>query len=126
VDLKFRNDTDHGILIQAQVKPSTPSSQGEATVTMWSTKVWDITSTTGSRYAFTSPQTRTMTTPDCVANTGYGGFDIDVKRIFRKHGESKVARQENFHTTYTPSDTVVCRAPESGNRGNNGGNGRGN
>jgi len=112
VDLRFKNDTDYGVLVQASVKPSTPSSPGVATVSMWSTKVWDIESETGPKYAFTSPETRTMSGPDCVPNTGYGGFDIDVKRIFREHGSSKVVRTENFHTTYTPSDTVVCKEPK--------------
>ncbi|QCC76661.1 VanW family protein [Nocardioides daphniae] len=111
VDLKFRNNTDHGVLIEAKVTPATPSSQGVVRVRMWSTKVWDIKAVTGNRYNFTQPKTRTMTTSNCVPNTGYGGFDIDVKRVFRKPGSSKVVRTENFHTTYTPSDTVVCKKP---------------
>jgi hypothetical protein len=78
---------------------------------MWSTKVWDIKAVTGDRYNFTPPKTRTMTTSSCVPNSGYGGFEINVKRVFRKAGESKVERTENFHTTYTPSDTVVCKKP---------------
>ena len=109
VDLRFKNDTEHGVLIEAHVAPGTTSSQGVVTVTMWSTKVWDITSKTGERHNFTSPATRTLTGPECVENSGYGGFDIDVKRIFRKHGSSDVVRTEVFHTTYTPRDTVICK-----------------
>ncbi|QCX26757.1 VanW family protein [Nocardioides jishulii] len=111
VDLRFKNDTDHGVLIEAKVTPATPSSQGVVRVRMWSTKVWDIKAVTGDRYNFTPPKTRTMTTSSCVPNSGYGGFEINVKRVFRKAGESKVVRTENFHTTYTPSDTVVCKKP---------------
>ncbi len=109
LDLKFRNDTDHGVLIQTVHTPSTFSSQGALTVRMWSTKVWDIESVTSERYAFTSPETRVITGEGCIPNTGYGGFQVDVTRVFRRAGESEVVRREVMHTTYTPSDTVVCR-----------------
>ena len=75
---------------------------------MWSTKYWDITATTGERYNFTSPETRTLGTEDCYPNEGYGGFDIDVTRVFRRAGESAVDHREVMHTHYTPSDTVIC------------------
>ncbi|CAN5483343.1 VanW family protein [soil metagenome] len=111
LDLRFRNDTDYGVLIHSTLKPATPSSQGVLTVQMYSTKVWDITTTASDRYAFTSPSTRVLRTADCDPNTGYGGFQIDVKRIFRKTGQSKVDHVESFHTVYTPSDTVICKPP---------------
>jgi vancomycin resistance protein YoaR len=88
VDLRFRNDTDHGVLIQTVHTPSSFSNQGAITVRMWSTKVWDVESVTGERYAFTSPETRVMSGEDCIPNTGYGGFQIDVTRVFRRAGES--------------------------------------
>jgi vancomycin resistance protein YoaR len=113
VDLKFENDTPYGILIQATVTPSTPSTSGVVTVSMWSTKHWDITTKTGERYNFTSPATRTLDTPDCYPNTGYGGFEINVWRYFRKPGSSDLVRSEKFHTTYTPSDTVICKPPKT-------------
>jgi vancomycin resistance protein YoaR len=109
LDLRFRNDTDHGVLIQTIHTPSSFSNQGALTVRMWSTKVWDIESVTSERYAFTPPQTRTLTGEDCIPNEGYGGFQVDVTRVFREAGKSKVVRREVMHTTYTPSDTVVCR-----------------
>jgi vancomycin resistance protein YoaR len=114
VDLRFENDTPYGILIDTNVIPSAGRSQGTVTVTMWSTKVWDITSTTSDRYNLTSPDTRTLTTADCYPNTGYGGFDVDVKRIFKKPGSDVVEKTENFHTTYIPSDTVICKPPKGG------------
>jgi vancomycin resistance protein YoaR len=114
VDLRFKNDTPYGVLIQANVTPSTPSSQGVVTVSMWSTKYWDITTKTGNRYNFTPEKTRTLTGPDCEPNEGYGGFDINVWRYFRKAGSSTLVRSEKFHTTYTPSDTVICK-PSGGN-----------
>ncbi|CAN5228796.1 VanW family protein [soil metagenome] len=109
LDLRFRNDTEYGVLVNAEVVPSTPSSQGEVRVRMFSTPVWDIESVTGDRYDLTSPGTRTLTTPDCYPNSGYGGFTIDVTRLFRTAGQDEVEREENFTTVYTPSDTVVCK-----------------
>ena len=109
VDLRFRNDTPHGVLITARVTPSTPSSQGAVTVRMWSTKVWDITASTSERYDFTPEQTRRLRGDDCVPNDGYAGFDVDVTRHFRRAGESALHHNEVFHTTYLPSDTVICQ-----------------
>ena len=112
VDLRFQNDTPYGVLIHAHVTPATSSTQGVVTVSMYSTKYWDITSTTSDRYNYREPKTRTLTTPDCYPNTGYAGFDVDVTRTFRRHGESAIDHTEKFHTAYTPSDTVVCKKPK--------------
>ncbi|WP_296604688.1 VanW family protein [Nocardioides sp.] len=112
VDLRFENDTPYGVLIHATVKPATPSSQGVVTVSMWSTKYWDITTTTSDRYNYRQPATRTLDTPDCYPNTGYAGFDVDVTRTFKRHGEDAIDHVEKFHTAYTPSDTVVCKPPK--------------
>ena len=113
VDLRFQNDTPYGVLISAHVTPSTPSSQGVVTVSMYSTKYWDITTSTSDRYNYTAEQTRTLRTEDCYPNDGYGGFDVDVMRYFKKPGESQLDHQEKFHTTYIPSDTVICKPPRN-------------
>lgn len=113
VDLRFRNNTDHGVFITASLTPSSPSSQGSVTVRMFSTKIWDIESITSDRYAYVSPGTRTLYTPDCYPNTGFSGFQVDVTRVFRKKGEDAVDRRETFHTDYIASDTVICRPPGS-------------
>ncbi len=111
VDLRFRNDTGHGVLIQTVHTPSTPSRQGALTVRMWSTKVWDVTAQTSDRYAFTAPGTRQGSGDSCVPNTGFSGFQVDVTRVFRRPGDPEVVRRERFHTTYIPADTVVCAGP---------------
>jgi vancomycin resistance protein YoaR len=113
VDLQFANNTPYGVLIDATVIPSAGRSQGTVTVTMYSTKYWDISTSTGERYNFTSPETRTMSGPDCVPNNGYGGFDIDVQRYIRRVGDPTLIETENFFTRYIPSDTVICK-PERG------------
>ena len=109
VDLRFRNDTPYGVLIDTSVTPSTPSSQGSVTVTMWSTKHWDITTRTSGRYAFVPPGRRVLRTRDCYPTEGYAGFQVDVWRYFHQPGEDAVVRSEKFHTSYIPLDTVVCK-----------------
>jgi len=114
VDLRFQNDTDYGVLVEASLSPSTASgAQGVLTVSMYSTKTWDITTRTSDRYAFVAPETRTLDTPDCYPNTGYSGFQVDVWRYFRKPGGSDLVREEKIHTDYIASDTVICRPPGS-------------
>lgn len=114
VDLRFRNDTPYGVLIQAWIQPSSPGSSGQMHVRMWSTKHWDIEAGVSERYAFTEEKTRYITDEECVPHEGYGGFDIDVFRYFRKPGSDTVVKKETFHTTYKPSDTVVCGPPPGG------------
>jgi vancomycin resistance protein YoaR len=114
VDLRFRNDTPYGVLIDTHVVPSTPSTSGQVTVTMYSTKYWDITTTTGERYNLTQHKTRRIDSLKCHANEGFGGFDIDVVRYFTPvNGNDETRDDEVFHTTYIPSDTVICTNPDA-------------
>ncbi len=114
VDLRFTNDTPYGVLIDTNVTPSTPTTSGVVTASMYSTKYWDITSTTGERYNLTEHKTRRIDSRTCHPNEGFGGFDIDVVRHFRPVGENTETREDEvFHTTYIPSDTVICTNPDA-------------
>jgi vancomycin resistance protein YoaR len=108
VDLRFQNDTEHGVLIEAGISPSSPGVEGSMTVRMWSTKTWRIEAEESDRYAYTEPATRQLSGEDCVPNEGYGGFTIDVYRLFYRPGSDELERRERFNTVYTPSDSVVC------------------
>jgi len=114
LDLKFKNTTPYGVLIEAWVVPSSGSSQGEMHVRMWSKKYWNVTAGLSERYAFTSPGTRYDPTDRCVANSGYGGFSVDVTRTMRRVGSDEVADRQVWKVTYIPSDTVICSAPPKG------------
>ena len=118
LDMRFRNDTKHGVYVQSYIRPSTPGTQGSVTVSLYSTKVWDIEARASNRYAYTQPEVRYLQTDDCYAYTGSQGFQIDVFRDFRRPGKDKVVRTEKFHTVYTPSDTVRCgKPPKEGDDG---------
>ena len=97
VDLQFRNDTPYGVLIEASVTPSTPTTSGSATVSMYSTRYWDITTTTGERHNLTQAKVRRIDDLTCHANEGYGGFDIDVVRYFTPvNGNTETRDDEVF------------------------------
>src|SRR5690606_9357426 len=108
LDLKFKNTTPHGILITASVDKAPVGGTGTATVSMYSTKYWDISDRKSERYAFTDPPTRYLDAPDCEASDGGAGFSVDVFRTFRRAGSDEVERVEEFHTVYNPEPRLIC------------------
>ncbi len=112
LDLKFTNDTPYGVLVKAHVAKSAPGGRGSATVSMYSTKHWEITTTKGGRYAYTKPKLRYLDAPDCEPAGGSSGFSVDVLRHFAKASDPKTrVRTEKFHTVYIPADSVKCGKP---------------
>ena len=72
---------------------------------MYSTKYWDITTTTGERYNLTQAKTRRIDDLTCHANEGYGGFDIDVVRYFRRSARTPRLATTRSSTRPTPPAT---------------------
>ncbi len=109
VDLRFKNTTPYGVLVEAWIVPSRPpAGTGQMHVRLWSTKHWTVRARSSGPYAYTSPGTQIINgDPGCVPTTGYSGFDVDVYRDFFRGGDK--LRTETFHTTYIPADTVICR-----------------
>ena len=108
LDLKFQNNTDYGVLVQAYVTKSTPSSKGSITVKMWSTKTYDeIDSSKLAKSNFTSGRTITDDDPKCEPQAPVQGFDVNYSRIFRNDG--KTVKTEKFHWRYAPTDRITCK-----------------
>jgi len=102
VDLRFKNNSGHGILID------TSYTDSSVTVTMYGTKRYDdIESVSGSPYNIVPYDTIYDPGADCVPQDGVNGFDIDVTRLFIQDGE--VVKRETFHTDYIPTDLVYCQ-----------------
>ena len=116
VDLKFTNTTPYGVLVTARVAESTPSEEGAATVSMYSTRRWKITSRTGPRTNFSQPKVRYSQEEDCEEFSGTTGFSVNVVRAFRDLDSGKLLRKERFHTDYIAGDTVRCGLPPKPNR----------
>jgi vancomycin resistance protein YoaR len=102
LDLKFKNTTPYGILIQ------TSTTARSVTVTMWSTKLYEKVSTVrGPRRNITSPPTVYREPgPKCITSSGLPGFTQDAWRIIRKDG--KEIKREKFTWRYDPEPRFVC------------------
>ncbi|HEY9293715.1 MAG TPA: VanW family protein, partial [Microlunatus sp.] len=107
LDLKFRNNTDYGVLVQAFLDRAEPGGQGSLTVRMWSTKTYDrIESTDPVKSNFTTGRDITDDSPTCVATSPVQGFDVDYSRLFYRDGQQ--VKKENFSWTYDPTDRRIC------------------
>ena len=111
-DLRFVDDSGYGVLLGVRVQKATPRHKGSVTVSMWSTKRWDITALTGPRTHLQLPVVRSVQAASCQGATGSPGFGVDVVRVFRRPGAGKVVRKETFHTDYRPGETVRCGRPK--------------
>jgi hypothetical protein len=107
LDLRWKNPTDHGVLVRSYVKKSTPSSPGVMHVELWGTKVWDrIEAGASPRRNGRTPGTQYDDTDRCVPQGPVQGFDIDIIRTFIKDG--KVAKTETDTANYQAADRVIC------------------
>ncbi len=111
IDLKFRNNTDYGVLVQAIVdKSKNYDEKGSITVRMWSTKSWDkIASSKPKKSNFTWGREVDNDSPNCQPSSPVQGFDVNYQRLFYRDG--KVAKKEDFFWRYNPTNKVTCTAP---------------
>jgi len=106
LDLRFRNSTKYGVLINAYVNPSTPGRKGEMHVELWSTKVWNIDAGLSEKRNFRKPGKQYDDTKRCVPQQPIQGFDVDVYRTFKRGGE--VVKRETDTASYQAADHVIC------------------
>jgi len=107
VDMKFRNNTPYGILMQSWV------AGGQLHVAMWSTKYWDVTTTTSDRSNVVQPKTVYSQSPTCFAKgAGNPGFSVSVTRTVSLAGVVAANEKKSWH--YKPDDAVVCGAAPAG------------
>ena len=102
LDLKWRNDSEHGVLIKAE------STATSVSVTLWSTRRYDrIDAVTSDRRDFTPFRRETSEASGCLGIIGQQGFTIDVTRVFYRDGD-EVKRDKKLTTKYRPQAQVVC------------------
>lgn len=104
IDVKFRDDSPTGILIQTVWSPSS------ITVTFWGTKHVDVESITGPRTDFTDPKPETIHGQPCTPTQGSRGFTVTDTRVIR---DAKTHAELSRHTrkvTYDPIPHVICAA----------------
>lgn len=106
LDMRFRNDTQHGVLVKAWVKPSTPATKGEMHVELWGAKVWDIEAGLSERSKFTKAKKRYDDSDECVPSEPVKGFEVDVYRYFERDGVR--VKTEKNHVRYAATPKVIC------------------
>lgn len=107
LDLKFRNNTQYGVLMQAYVNKAAPGGQGSITVRVWSTKTYTVKSTTPVKSNFTTGRTITSNDPKCEYQAPIKGFDVNYQRQFYQGGS--LVRTERFFWRYSPGDEIKCK-----------------
>jgi vancomycin resistance protein YoaR len=107
LDLRFRNNTPYGAVVETFINPSAPGGSGSVTARIWSTPYWEVDSVTGSPFNFTNPSSQVITGPGCVPSPGAQGFDIVVTRTLSRDGER--VRTEDLFTRYDPVPNVTCQ-----------------
>ncbi|MGO4956233.1 VanW family protein [Luteococcus sp. Sow4_B9] len=107
IDVKFKNDSPYGAIIQSWVDKSSPGGKGSMTVKIWSTKVYDkVTSTELVKSNFTTGRKLTRSGPKCNPQAAAPGFTVNYARLFYKGGS--VVKREPYSWTYAPTDEITC------------------
>lgn len=107
LDLRFKNDTDHAVVIQSSRSSSEPGEKGSLTVRIWGDSPWDEIRTpepTTSNYTYGT--TRVDTSADCTPQAPGQGLTADYYRAFIKDGSEQ--KRESYTWTYDPRDEIRC------------------
>jgi vancomycin resistance protein YoaR len=105
IDVKFRDDSPTGILIQTAWTPTS------VTVTLWGAKHVDVESITGPRTNYTDPTTETITDQPCSATPGARGFTTSDTRVIRDANTHAELSRRTRTVKYDPVPHVICAAP---------------
>lgn len=107
IDLKFRNPSKTGVMIQ------TIGTSSNITVRIWGTKTVDVESVTGNRSSQTSPNTITLPAgPHCVSSGGAPGFTVSDTRIITDADSGGEISRNTRTVTYDPVPIVKCVSNE--------------
>ncbi|GED09079.1 VanW family protein [Cellulosimicrobium cellulans] len=101
IDMKFKNDTPYGVLMQSWV------GGGELHVAIWSTKYYDVETSSSGKSNVVQPSTVTHSGADCAPTpAGSPGFSItNYRKVYR---EGELVKDESYRWTYKPDNAVVC------------------
>lgn len=112
VDMKFKNNTDYGVLMQAFTNNPKVGGQGSITVRVWSTKVYDVKATDPVRSNVRAPgATIKDNSAICSPQSGMSGFTVNYNRQFFQNG--KLVKTEPFKWTYNTLTPVECTNPNA-------------
>ncbi|MDR3069679.1 MAG: VanW family protein [Propionibacteriaceae bacterium] len=115
VDMKFKNNSEYGVLMQAWITGK-KGSQGSVTVRVWSTKKYTVKSSKPVKSNYRQPGEKVYdTSKECVAQSAMSGFDVRFDRLFYEDG--KLVKKEPFKWSYNSLTPVVCgEKPDKGKK----------
>ncbi|MGH3811661.1 MAG: VanW family protein [Pseudonocardiaceae bacterium] len=102
IDVKFRDDSPTGVLIQTAWTPTS------ITVTFWGTKHVEVESITGPRTNFTEPTTQTIYGQPCKTSRGSQGFTVTDTRVIRDANTKAETSRRTRQVVYDPAPHVIC------------------
>ena len=112
VDMKFKNDTEYGVLMQAFTNNPKPGGQGSVTVRVWSTKKYEIKATKPVQSNFRDPGPAIKNdSAICSPQSAMRGFTVTYSRQFFQNG--KLVKTEPFKWTYNTLTPVQCTNPNA-------------
>ncbi|GHD01608.1 VanW family protein [Zhihengliuella salsuginis] len=104
IDMKWKNNTDTAVMIQAWVGADRVYTR------LWGTEHWDVTTATSDHYNLTDPETKYNEDEQCVPESGgQKGFTVDVTRT--RTSAAETLPKETLTWTYAPWHKVVCGPP---------------
>ena len=106
VDMKFKNDSEYGVLLQAWTTGRTGQT-GSVTVRVWSTKTYTVKASKPVQSNWRAPAKPIYDkSKDCVPQSAMSGFDVRFNRLFYKG--KKLVKKEPFFWSYNTLTPVVC------------------
>ena len=101
IDMRWKNTTPYGVVIDTWVQNNRVYSQ------LWSTKYFDVTTSTSSPFNQVAPTSKVNTAADCEPSPAGGpGFTVRVSRVVRLNGA--VVEDSGYNWTYQPVNAVTC------------------
>ncbi|MFZ2481134.1 MAG: VanW family protein [Propioniciclava sp.] len=111
VDMKFKNNSQYGVLLQAYTNNPKVGGQGTVTVKVWSTKTYDeVKASDPVQSEFRSPGAAIQSDAAvCSPQSSMQGFRVDYNRLFYQGGQ--LVKTEPFTWTYNTLQAVTCTNP---------------
>ncbi|MDY6049181.1 MAG: VanW family protein [Corynebacterium sp.] len=101
IDLQFKNTSPYPVMINASM------GANSVTVQLMGVKMVSVESVNGGRWAYTDPETMTLTDSNCSPSSGAPGFTTSDTRIVSDLQGNELSRRTTT-TVYDPSPIVRC------------------
>lgn len=103
IDMKWKNNTPYGVVIDNWVADGYVHSQ------LWSTKYWDVTVSDSGKYNIVQPGVKNNPAADCEPSAAGGvGFTVTVTRTVSLNGTVNDDLSGSMTWRYDPVDAVTC------------------